>query len=467
MNDVERAIQQAIAHAHDHYEQYLEGFKALLRIPSVSTDPAHTADVQHAAEWLVMEMSRIGLTNCQAIASEGHPVVYGEWLAAGADKPTILVYAHYDVQPVDPLDLWESPPFEPTVRDGRLYARGVIDDKCGAFINLKAFESIFETQGKLPVNVKIFFEGEEESGSPSMEPFVIAQKELLAADVLLISDGGSLPEQPLTITSVRGIVDAQVRVTGPQTDLHSGTFGGVVHNPAHLVGKMIAALHDEEGWVQIPGFYDDVLPLEPHEKERLPEQEKALIPRHQEQAGVKAFWGPADYSYLERSTALPTCDVNGLTSGYQGPGMKTIIPSTASFKASMRLVPNQDPHDIARKFETFIKSFATETLDIEVAMGGMSRGVQLLSQGPVVEAISKAFEAVWGKRPLLYRQGGSVPIIGTFHHELQMPITTLGYGVGANGHAPNEYYVLDYFQKNIDTAIHFYNYLGEVAQDEI
>jgi acetylornithine deacetylase/succinyl-diaminopimelate desuccinylase-like protein len=461
-NHIEEAIQQATTYADAHREAYLAGFKEFLQIPSISTDPAYQPEVQRAADWVVSEMNRIGLKNCRAIPSQGHPVVYGEWLEAGEDKPTVLVYAHYDVQPVDPLELWQTPPFEPTLRDGRLYARGVVDDKVGVFVNLKAFESIFETAGRLPVNIKVFFEGEEESGSPSMAAFIAQHKELFNADLLLISDGGSRPDQPLIMSSVRGIVDGEVVVSGPRHDLHSGQFGGIVHNPLHLVGKMIAALHDESGRVQIPGFYDQVRPLTPEQREQLQAMEATASLYLQEVSGVEKFWGVSEYSLLERATAQPTCEVNGIYGGYQGRGSKTIIPASGGFKVTMRLVADQDPADIARKFSDFINSFAGQTLKIKVWTENGSWPAQLLTEGPAIEALQQAFEAVWGKRAILYRQGGSVPVIGMFQRELGLPTTTLGYGVGENIHAPNEYLILDHFYRGIDTAIHFFNYVARM-----
>lgn len=446
----------ALDYARTQRDAHLEQFKELLRIPSVSTDPDYEADVWRTANWIVAEATRIGFDNCQTIPTDGHPVVYGEWLGAGADKPTILVYAHYDVQPVDPLELWESPPFEPTIRDGNLYARGVIDDKCGVFVNLKALEALMVTLGQLPVNIKLFFEGEEESGSPNMKPFIIANKELLQADVLLISDGGSPPDQPMMFTSVRGIVAGEVTVTGPSHDLHSGSYGGIVHNPTHVVAKMIAALHDADGRVQIDGFYDGVAALDSAETERIREQEPVAVAILQERAGLEQFWGVPEYSVIERATAQPTCDVNGIYGGYAGVGTKTIIPAKAGFKVSMRLVADQDPDDIAAKFKAFIAQFECETVAIDVTMRGEGPPAQLLTGGPIVESIIEAVERTWGVSPLLYRQGGSVPIMGMMQRELGMPLATLGYGTGGNGHSPNEYYVLDYFYRSIETAIHFY-----------
>ncbi|MGB7095443.1 MAG: M20/M25/M40 family metallo-hydrolase [Anaerolineales bacterium] len=372
-------IEQSIAFAHEHSHRFLEQFNELLRIPSISTDPAYKKDVTRAADWIVTEMQRIGLRNAQAIPTAGHPVVYGEWLDPGNESPTILFYAHYDVQPVDPLELWESPPFEPAIRQGKLYARGVIDNKCGVVVNLKAVESILETVGNLPVNLKFIFEGEEESGSPSMEPVVKAHKDLLNADLLASSDGGSYDKDiPKVFSSLRGLVTAEVGVTGPVRDLHSGSYGGVVHNPAHMATRIIAAAHDNQGRIQIPGFYDDVRPLSTAQLEDLQKQEAYLLAQARQEVGRDTFWGAPEYTFLERQTAQPTLDVNGLFSGYQGAGSKTIIPSKAGFKASMRLVAAQDPDDIAKKFTAFINSFSSDTLDIQVDITSKCWPVEVL-----------------------------------------------------------------------------------------
>ncbi|HEX8680785.1 MAG TPA: M20/M25/M40 family metallo-hydrolase, partial [Ardenticatenaceae bacterium] len=404
------------------------------------------------------------LKQCKAIPSAGHPVVYGEWLEAGEDKPTVLIYAHYDVQPVDPIELWETPPFEPDVRDGKLYARGVVDDKAGVWVNLKALESILAATGTLPVNVKIFFEGEEETGSPSMGPFISQYKELLAADLLVISDGGSYPDRPLVMSSVRGGVVGEVTITGAKKDLHSGLFGGVAHNPAHLAAKIIAAFHDDEGRIQIPGFYDDVRRLSPAAFEEMNAQEPMLRAELEADSGIERFWGIPEYTFMERATAQPTLDVNGMYSGYQGEGVKTIIPAKAGFKVTMRLVADQDPEDIARKFAAFVRGFATETLTLDVRVGPTFWPAQLLADGPVIEAIHHAFEETWGKRATMYRVGGSVPVIGMFQQELGVPVTNLGLAVGYDYHAPNEYTILDYFYRNIETAIHVYHYLADAIE---
>ena len=454
-------VDAALAWVNDRHDDLLARFSELLRIPSVSTDPAYAADVQRCADWLVGDLQRIGFANCQAIATSGHPVVYGEWLKAGAAAPTILVYAHYDVQPVEPLELWETPPFEPILRDGKLYARGSIDDKCGAFANLIAFEALLETTGTLPVNIKVIFEGEEETGSPAMEPFVREYQELLAADLMLICDGGSMPDQPLMFYTARGIIGAEVKVTGPSHDLHSGLVGGAVQNPIHVVGKIIAALHDHTGRIQISGFYTDVQTPSAKEQALMDAQEQDFFTMLKNESGRETFWANELGSLVTRTTALPTCDVNGIWGGYQGAGTKTIIPAEAGFKVTMRLVANQDPHGILEAFCQFVQSFASPTADVHVTKGPTSYPVNLLYDGPVIEALQAAFEATWGKPAMLYRQGGSVPIMGMFQRELGIDLATLGFGTGDNGHAPNEYLLVDAFFRGVATAIHFYTRMGQ------
>ncbi|MCK4901314.1 MAG: M20/M25/M40 family metallo-hydrolase, partial [Anaerolineales bacterium] len=305
------------------------------------------------------------------------------------------------------------------------------------------------------------FEGEEESGSPSMEPFVKAHMDLLNADLLVSSDGGSYDKDlPKVFSSLRGIISTEVLITGPERDLHSGSYGGVVHNPAHMAARIIAAAHDNQGHVQIPGFYDDVRPLSIAQLEDLNKQEAYFLAQARQEAGRDVFWGVPEYTFLERQTAQPTLDVNGLFSGYQGVGTKTIIPSKAGFKVSMRLVAAQDPDDIVEKFTAFINGFSSDTLDIQVDITSKSWPVEALFDGPCIEAIQQAFEATWGKRALLYRQGGSIPIMGMLQRELGVPITNFGYGNGGNGHAPNEFYRLEHFYRGIDSAIHFYHYIA-------
>lgn len=458
----ETSINQAIDHFHKNHDQYLDTFFEFLRIPSISTDVAYKGEIQRAAEWVVAELERLGFENCAALPSDGHPVVYGEWLKAGDDKPTALIYAHYDVQPVDPLDLWESPPFEPEIRDGKIYARGVIDDKIGVWGNLKAFESTVAATGTFPVNVKVFFEGEEESGSPSMKPFINAHKEMLAADILVVSDGGSSPGNPECYYTLRGIIGAEVSVTGPEHDFHSGMGGSVLHNPIHMVGKIIASFHDDDGHILIPGAYEGTIPLTDEERERFDAQEDQVIDSIKQSMGDFRVWGEPGYNFVERMTARPSLDVNGVYGGYQGDGGKTIIPSKAGFKVTMRLAPGQDPYDIADKLQAHVESFACDTVDVEMAVSHEYGWPALLPhEGPVVDALNKAYKETWGKDMMLMRVGGSIPIVGMFQQEMGLPLAFLGLGTGALVHAPNEHMHLDYFKINIDTAIHFYHYLAE------
>jgi acetylornithine deacetylase/succinyl-diaminopimelate desuccinylase-like protein len=456
------ALKASTNYASVHKDDFIEQYKELLRIPSIGADPACHGDVLRAAEWILKEMQRLGIENCRIMKTDGQPAVYGDYLHAGATAPTLLLYAHYDVQPVDPLDLWVSPPFEPDIREAKLFARGVIDDKAGVFLHLKAFESIMAAADRMPVNVKFIFEGEEESGSPTMEPFIKANKDLLTADVAVISDGGSADEYPEMMAAVRGIVTAEVRISGSQRDLHSGSYGGVVHNPTHMVGKIVAALHDDEGRIQIPGFYDTVVPVSEAQRSLIEQNEARAIEKAREVTGLDKFWGVPGFSYLERATAQPTCDVNGIYGGYQGPGAKTVLPAEAGFKVSMRLVNNQDPNDIADKFLAFIKTFSCDTLKIKAHIYSVSWPAETVISGPIAQAAQQAYTDTWGKEPKLERAGGSVPIIGMFQHVLGIPVVSLGLSHGDNVHSPNEYFDLDYFDKNIHTAIHFYFNISEV-----
>lgn len=454
-------IERAIAHAHDNHDRYLEDFKTLLRIPSISTDPAYDAHVEEAAAWLVDEMTRIGFDHAQRLETDGKPLVYGDWLHAGPERPTILIYAHYDVQPVEPVSRWDTDPFEPTIIGDKLYARGAMDDKCGVMINLKALQALLETSGRLPLNVKLIFEGEEESSSAAMPAAVEQYRDLLSADLLVVCDGGSDPEQPYIITSVRGIVGAEVTVTGPAHDLHSGKYGGVVHNPLHVVGRMIAGLHDDQGWVQLPGFYDNVTGATPAEAAALRAIEPQFKAFQKKYSGAPVFWGVPAFTHLERVGYQPTADVNGMWGGYAGEGVMTIIPAEAGFKVTFRLVPAQRADDVMRAFETYIASFESETVDIAVTIADGIEAARLLHDGPVIDALQAAYRAVWGQAAVLLGLGGSVPIMGMFQQIMGIPMTMLGFGQGDGQHAPNEYLYLEHFQRGIDTAIHFYCHLAK------
>lgn len=457
-------ISKAIAHAHDNADNYIEGFHELLKIPSVSTDPKYKSDIERCADWVIAEMTRIGFNECRKIETDGQPVVYGEWLEAGDNAPTLLVYAHYDVQPIDPIELWDTDPFEPTMRDGKLYARGVVDDKCGVWFNLKAFESMFATEGKLPVNVKLFFEGEEECGSPNMQPFVESHKELLSADALILCDGSFSGKNPEQGYSVRGIVAAQVKITGPSHDLHSGQWGGAVHNPLHHASKIIASFHDDDGRILIDGFYDSVKALDPEEYQAMLDNwalnEGETLPR----AGVDHFWGENVAPIPERLTALPTLDINGLWGGYQDLGVKTIIPAEATFKVTMRTVADMDPKDITKMFTDHVMSFAVDTLDIEVEILVEAYPFTMQFEGPLVTAVQSAYQSILGKTAPMVRGGGSVPIGGMLQNELGFEILNFGLGSGANIHSPNEYMNFEDFQKAMDCVIHFYYTVAETMR---
>ncbi len=319
------SIQNAIDYVRSHQDEFLNHYKELLSFPSIGADPAYTEDVKGCADWIVAELQRIGFDNCRAVPTAKHPVVYAEWLKTGADKPTVLVYDHYDVQPVDPLHLWESEPFTADIRDGRMYARGVSDNKAGVWGNLKVFEPLLQANGELPLNVKIMFEGEEESGSPSIEAFISNNKDLLKADVMLNCDGGFKPENPRLSYAGRGIVSAEVKVTGPIADLHSGQYGGIVQNPLHIAGKIMGSFHDDEGRIQLPNYYDAVQPITDAERERI---NAGWDEDHMKStSGLSEFWAKSIAPDAERATVFPTLDVNGMWGGYQGAGSKTIIPA--------------------------------------------------------------------------------------------------------------------------------------------
>jgi len=454
--------EKAIEYARANQEKVLSGLVELLRIPSISTDSAYKADIERCADWVVGEMTRVGLKYARKFATAGHPVVYGEWLEAGADKPTIVIYAHYDVQPVDPLDLWETPPFEPAIRDGWLYARGACDDKCGVWGVLTALEAMFAANGSLPVNVKLFFEGEEEIASPNMQPFVAANKDLLKGDLFILCDGPFEPDDPVLDYALRGVTAVEVKITGPDHDVHSGSFGGAVHNPLHLAGKIIGSFHDAAGRIQIPGFYEPVQPLSAAEKASLDAIWEPKVAELQARTGAPKFWAESQGSFAVRTTALPTLDVNGVWGGYQGEGVKTIIPSEAGFKVTMRLVPDQNPRDIARLFEEYIHSFATDTLKIATRVQSASWPCTLVYDGPLAEALNRAFLATCGKPIRWTRVGGSIPIGGMFQHELGVPMVGLGLGAGDKFHAPNEYLRLDDFSTAIETLIHYVYNAAEV-----
>jgi acetylornithine deacetylase/succinyl-diaminopimelate desuccinylase-like protein len=441
-------------------DRYVDELKALLAIPSISALPQHKADVRHCAEWCADEMRRIGLQHVRLIETPGHPVVYGDWLGA-AGEPTILFYGHYDVQPVDPVELWQSPPFEATIRDGEIYARGSADDKGQVFMHLKAIEAYFKQNGRLPVNIKIILEGEEEVGSEHLDDFIRAHKDQLKADVVVISDSAMFARGvPSICYGLRGLVYFQIDLRGSGTDLHSGSFGGAVANPAFVLCQMIAQMKDRSGRIKIPGFYDDVRPLQEEERkawESLPFNEK----KYRKDFGIPKVFGETGYSTLERTWARPTFEVNGLLSGFTGEGAKTVLPAVAMAKVSMRLVPDQDPNKIAELFQKHVEDIAPKTMELKVTRMHGGKPWMTSFDNPYVQAAGRAIEKGFGARPIFTREGGSIPVVSTFQEELGLPSVLFGVGLpDENAHAPNEKLDLSNFHNGIIASAYLYDEIG-------
>ncbi len=439
--------------------KHLEALIELLRIPSVSTDPAHKADVARAAAWLAERLEGLGFV-AEIVPTPGHPVVYAERMV-DPKAPTVLVYGHYDVQPPDPLELWESPPFEPEVREGRIYARGASDDKGQLYIHVAAAE---ELGHNLPVNLKFVIEGEEEIGSTNLFLFLKERKEQLAADVVLVSDGAMFaPGWPTLTYGLRGLAYLEVEVEGTKSDLHSGIHGGAVPNAAHAAAEMIAALKSPEGWIRIPGFYDRVRPLDPEERAmwmKLPFDETA----YREQLGATKLPGEPGYGVLERRWARPTLDVNGMWSGWTGPGSKTVIPAKAGFKFSMRLVPDQDPDEIAERARRYLEAIVPEGYRLKVTVHQGARPVLVDRHAPPVRIAAKALEAAFGRETIFTREGGSIPIVGAFVETLEAPVVLMGFGLhDDNLHAPNEKFELENFEKGIQAVTAFHRLFAREA----
>jgi acetylornithine deacetylase/succinyl-diaminopimelate desuccinylase-like protein len=442
-------------------DRYIDELKAYLAIPSISALPQHAADVRRCAEWTAAEMTRIGLEHVRLVDTPGHPVVYGDWLKAPG-APTMLLYGHYDVQPVDPVHLWETPPFEASVRDGEIYARGAADDKGQVFMHFKAIEAHLKQRGVLPVNIKVLIEGEEEVGSQNLDDFVRANKELLAADVLVISDSAMFDRGvPSICYALRGLVYFQIDVRGTTSDLHSGVFGGAVANPAMVLAQMLAQMKDRGGRIKIPGFYDDVRPVSDDERAQwktLPFDER----KYKRDLGAPKLFGEKAYSVLERVWARPTFEVNGLLSGFTGDGAKTVIPAVAMAKVSMRLVPDQDPDRIAELFETYIRKVSPKTVQTTVTR--MHGGKPWITDyhNAYVQAAARAIEQGFGRTPVFCREGGSIPVVHTFQQELGLPAVLFGVGLpDENAHAPNERLDLGNFHNGVIASAILY---GELAQ---
>ena len=454
------SLQDALKHARRNQTSHLDGFKALLRYPSISLDRAFAPQLRACAGWILGEMARIGLRNPRLLPTAGNPFLYADWLDAGEAAPTVLIYAHYDVQPADDVSLWGSPPFEPTISEGTLVARGAIDDKCGIWINLKAIDSILSACETLPVNVKLLFEGEEELGSPSAAACIAANRDLLVCDAVIISDGPFSPKQPVIGYALRGAVSGELRVSGPPLELHSGRYGGAVKNPIHYLARMIASLHDASGRVRIKGFYDGIMPLSHRQIRHMNELWKTIGPPLQQAARVDAFFGDALGVFAERTTAQPTLDVGGITGGYQGAGARAIIPPSASCKVTIRTVAGQDSELIWSRFVDHVQSFAEPGIQVETELFNLSHPFIMPDDGREIRAIQRALNSALGKEALLMRHGGSLAIGGLLARELNAPVTMFGYGSGGNSHAPNEFIIIDDIQIATEVAIHLFYELG-------
>jgi acetylornithine deacetylase/succinyl-diaminopimelate desuccinylase-like protein len=440
--------------------RFLDELKDLIRIPSISTLPEHVGDMRRAADWLAGNMRRAGLQSVEILPTGGHPVVYGEWLGAGTSAPTVLVYGHYDVQPATLEDGWTSDPFEPVERDGRLVARGSSDDKGQMFAQVKAAESLLQTGGA-PVNLKFLIEGEEEIGTPNLGAFIAANHDKLRADVCVISDTG-MPtiDQPTIVYALRGLMYMEVEVTGPSHDLHSGGFGGIVHNPAQALAEIIAGLHNHDGSIHVPGFYDDVADMNPAERYQL--QQSAPPASHWQQAtGVSKFWGEPGYELHERIGARPTLEINGFVSGFYGAGSKTVLPARALAKISCRLVPNQQPRKIFDLVSHYIQELTPPTVHSECRLIAEAFPAVVDLNSPAMQAAIAAYEKGWGARPSFKRGGGTLPVVADLQHHLNLPVILMGYGLESDGaHGPDESYTISMFHKGIDTAIYFLEEVG-------
>jgi acetylornithine deacetylase/succinyl-diaminopimelate desuccinylase-like protein len=444
----------------DNHQRYLAEVGELISIPSVSTDPARKTDVQRCAEWLAGRLCAAGLNGVQIIPTGGHPVVYGEWI--GNPGPTLLVYGHYDVQPPEPIEQWTSPPFQATVRDGRLNGRGTADDKGQLYLHVKAAEAFLRCRGHLPVNIKMLFEGEEETGSPHLEAFLQEHRDLLRADLAVISDTSFFSREiPSICYGLRGIAMVQIEARAGKHDLHSGVYGGAVPNPIQALSKILAGLHDENGRVTIPGFYEDVRPLD-----RCERQELASLPwddqTYAECLGVRDLCGEAGFTTIERLWLRPTLECNGISGGYQGAGFKSVLPAVASAKLSMRLVPDQDPARIADLLARYVHAIAPKTVHVSVHYVGGARAAVTPIHTAGIQAAAAALEHGFGKKPRFTRDGGTLPVLAYLKDLLGIDAVLLGFGVpDENAHAPNEFIYLDHFFNGLQTVAEFYDQLAQ------
>jgi acetylornithine deacetylase/succinyl-diaminopimelate desuccinylase-like protein len=452
----------AIEFARSNGDRFLDELKDLLRIPSVSTLPEHAGDVRRAAEAVAAELKRIGMEHVKLIETAGHPLVYADWLHAPA-KPTCLAYGHYDVQPPDPLDEWTSPPFEPVERNGNIYARGAVDDKGQMYIHVKALESLLQAgSGKLPLNVRVIVEGEEEVGGEGIAKFVREHPEQLKADFALVSDTEMFaPDMPTLCVGLRGMIYTEIEARGARTDLHSGMYGGAAPNPFVALAQIIAQLKDAKGKVLIPGFYDKV--QKPSDAElaawkSLPFDEKHYL---ETEVGSRELTGEAGYSVLERTWARPTLDVHGMPGGFIGEGAKTVIPARAKAKVSMRLVPDMTPEEIYPLYEKYVLSLCPAGIELEVKLIHSGEAIVVGTDNPFIRAATDAMKEVFHRETVFIRSGGSIPIVGEFEKSLKIPTVMMGFGLpDDNLHAPNEKFHIANFHRGIESVIRFFELLG-------
>jgi acetylornithine deacetylase/succinyl-diaminopimelate desuccinylase-like protein len=453
----------AVSYARKNQQRFLDELKELLRIPSVSTLPEHKDDVRRAAEFIADKMKKMGLEHVEVIKTQGHPLIYADWLHA-AGKPTVLCYAHYDVQPVEPLDEWKSPPFEPTIRNNNIYCRGAVDDKGQLYMHLTALESLMQTNGgKLPVNVRFIIEGEEEVGGEAIEEFVNKHPERLKCDVALVSDTEMFaPEMPSLCVGLRGMCYAEIEAVGARTDLHSGVYGGAAPNPFEALVRIINKLKDDKGKILIPGFYKRVQPPSKDELKawkRLPFNEKKYL---KTEIGAKELTGEAKYPVLYRTWARPTLEVHGMPGGFIGAGAKTVIPAKASAKVSMRLVPDQRPEEIWKLFTKQVKTLVPKGIQITIKRWSVADPIVVGTDNKYIRAAASAMHEVFKKDTVYIRSGGSIPIVAAFEKSLKVPSVMMGFGLpDDNLHAPNEKFHIPNFYRGIESIVRWFEILGE------
>lgn len=447
------SIEQYLSNQRDHH---LAELKELLKIPSISALPEHKEDVNRSAEWISDSLKKAGMENVQILPTKGYPVVYADWLKAEG-KPTVLIYGHYDVQPVDPLHLWQTPPFEPDIRDNKIYARGASDDKGQTFMHIKALQAILETTGSLPLNFKFCIEGEEEIGSPNLDLFVEENKELLSSDVLVISDSPMLEKgRPAICYGLRGLAGLQIDVKGAKGDLHSGLYGGAVQNSIHALVQLLDSMHNTDGQVTVEGFYDRVQALKVEEREAYRElnyDEEQI----RKELDVPELFGETGYSFLEQTWVRPTLEINGIYGGFQGEGIKTVLPSEAHAKITCRLVPDQDPEEIASLIRKHIAAHTPPGVTISTTLFDKGKPFVTPFDHPAIQAAGRSFEKAYKVAPAYIRMGGSIPIVETFSNLLQLPVVLMGFGLPEeNFHAPNEHFHLENFDKGMLTLCHYW-----------